>query len=83
MSSPSCLDGEQAMYTDTPGESMSITCISRVLAVVPESLASETLGSKVGCLLCLSYAFQLHVTTQTPGLVLDLAFTQFLDHALK
>jgi hypothetical protein len=28
-------------------------------------------------------AFQLHVTTQTPGLVLELALTQFLDRALK
>ena len=61
-------------------QNMPIACISQV---VPESLASETLGSKVACLSCLFRACQLHVTTQSPGLVLDIAFTRFLDHGFK
>lgn len=61
-------------------QNMPIACISQV---VPESLASGTLGSKVGCLSCLFRACQLHVTTQTPGLVLDQANTQILDHEFE
>jgi hypothetical protein len=51
---------------------MSITCISRVLAVVPERLARETLGSRWDvCFVCL--AIEPHVTIQS--------LTQVLDHA--
>lgn len=57
--------------------------IAYISQVVPESLASGTLGSKVACLSCLFRACHLHVTTQSPRLVLDLAFTQFLGHGFK
>jgi hypothetical protein len=45
------------------GVSMSIICISRVLAVVPDGLANGTLG--YGGVFAL-FAFQPHVTTTVP-----------------
>jgi hypothetical protein len=70
------------MYLGHFRKPMSITCISRVLAVVPERLARETLGLRWDvCFVCL--VIEPHVTTQSPVLVLDSAITQFLDHASK